>query len=281
MLERLFGSDDVGPIPGDLFGLAAMCENVGLGKRAREIVGVSRRAIEVRLEELDSALPHTASRIGGHPALPDDTSWPLSRDGEPLLFLAQFSCGELSREGYDGLPDEGILSIFLDTFTSRPREARVFHYSLTRDMTRRAPPNSSTTEKIAYRPTFDAKVTLPKLGSPDYESLDLDLEERELYILLLGELDGVGELSPLQMRGYPLMALEPEAVPPTKDVSWELFLSIQDMEEIFLSWPEEGCALLFIPTLETRFRKGRAHISWQSFDLDEDWDDWEDDERWG
>jgi Domain of unknown function (DUF1963) len=278
MLGKLFGRGHERTIPGDHFGLGALCDRHNLGHKALKIVKSSRNAVEIRLTEFNCQLAHIASRVGGHPALPDDVDWPISNDGAPMIFLAQFSCGELSTERYEGLPDEGIISVFLDTMDSEPSEARVFHYSLTRDMRRRAPPNAPATEKMAYRPTFHAIITIPRPDSSAYSDLELDEEEKSNYTRLLDELDQCLDASALQLGGHPPYRLEREDVPGVDDGNWEFFLAVHDIEELFVSWPEGGCAFVWIPPLDTRFRRGRAALTWQVLE-DEDWDaEWDDED---
>ena len=281
MLGRLFGKDE-GSIRGDYFGLGPLCHKLGLSSKARKIVKSSRNAVEIRLAEFECQLPHVASRVGGHPALPDDVPWPLSSDGSPLVFLGQFSCDELSTERYEGLPDEGLVSVFLDTLDDVPEEARVFHYSLSRDMRRRPPPNSSATEKMAYRPTFHAIITIPRPDSKEYAQLRLSQEEKEAYNDLLDELDSRLEPSALQLGGHPPYRLEEEAIPPVDDGNWEFFLAVHDVDELFVSWPEGGCAFIWLPPLDTRFRRGRSALTYQVLeyeDWEEDEEDWDEEEE--
>lgn len=282
MLGKLFGRQEPAAIPGDQFGLGALCEKHGLARKARKIVRSARQAVEIRLAEFDCQLAHVASRVGGHPALPDDVPWPTDMDGEPMVFLGQFSCDEIATERYEGLPDEGLISVFLNTLDQEPLEARVYHYSLTRDMRRRVPPNSSAKEKIAYRPTFHAIITIPRPDSREYGALRLTKEEKKAYSSLLDDLDQCLSPSALQLGGHPPYRLEREAVPTADDGNWEFFLSVHDLEELFVSWPEGGCAFIWLPPLDTRFRRGRASVTWQlleEWEEDED-EDWEEDEEW-
>lgn len=285
MLGKIFGTGTSKPIPGDHFGLGPLCEKHGLVKKARQIVRSARNAVEIRLTEFNCQLAHTESRIGGHPALPDDVDWPISGDGEPMVFLAQFSCGELALERYEGLPDEGLISVFIDTLDSEPTEARVYHYSLTKDMRRRTPPKSPSAEKLAYRPTFHAIVTIPRPDSKAYKALRLSEQEKRYYNHLLDELDQNLDGSALQLGGHPPYILEREDIPGVDDGNWEFFLSIHELEELFVSWTEGGCAFIWIPPLDTRFRRGRAALTWQVLDgeWEEEWeeeDEDEDDEDW-
>lgn len=278
MLGKLFGMGGKKPIPGDHFGLGALCEKHGLTRKARLIVRSARPAVEIRLAEFNCQLAHIASRVGGHPALPDDVEWPMSSDGEPMVFLGQFSCGELATERYEGLPDEGLISVFIDTLDSEPTEARVYHYSLARDMRRRTPPKSPSAEKIAYRPTFHAVITIPRPDSKPYKALRLSDQEKRYYNELLNELDQALDSSALQLGGHPPYILEREDIPGVDDGNWEFFLSIHDLEELFVSWPEGGVAFIWIPPIDTRFRRGRAALTWQV--LDEEWEEEDEEEEW-
>lgn len=281
MLGKIFGQGDRRPIPGDHFGLGELCYKHNLYHKARKIVQASRNAVEIRLAELDCDLAHIASKVGGHPALPDDVEWPISNEGDPMVFLAQFSCGDLANERYEGLPDEGLISVFLNSMAQEPNEARVYHYSLTRDMRRRAPPNSAATEKIAYRPTFHAITSIPRPDSQEFDKLKLNDEEKENYNELLDELDECLDSSALQLGGHPPYRLEEEAVPEVDDGNWEFFLAVHDVEELFVSWPEGGCAFVWVPPIDTRFRRGRAALTWQVFEDDDEWEEeWDESEDW-
>ena len=280
MLGRLFGKDEGSSIRGDQFGLGRLCSKHGLTSKAKRIVRSARGGVEIRLAEFDCSLAHVASRVGGHPALPDDMDWPISSDGEPMIFLAQFSCDELTTERYEGLPDEGLISVFLNTMDDQPEVALVYHFSLARDMRRRPPPNSSSTEKMAYRPTFHAIATIPRPDSKEYNALRLSSEEKDGYNDLLDELDSRLEPSALQLGGHPPYRLDEEAVPNVDSGNWEFFLAVHDVEELFVSWPEGGCAFIWLPPLDTRFRRGRAALTWQVLESD-DWaeDEWDEEEE--
>lgn len=69
---------------------------------------------EVALALAPDEVPVGASKIGGAPGLPDDTSWPVDRDGRPLAFVAQLDLASLPVVD-DDLPREGTLSFFYDT----------------------------------------------------------------------------------------------------------------------------------------------------------------------
>ncbi len=73
----------------------------------------------------DDDLALGATKIGGRPDLPPDTSWPEWR-GAPLNFLAQIQLADIAAYDPDGeLPHEGTLSFFFDytNWGKRGREA--------------------------------------------------------------------------------------------------------------------------------------------------------------
>jgi uncharacterized protein YwqG len=62
----------------------------------------------------DDDLELGATKIGGQPDLPQDTSWPEWR-GAALNFLAQIRLADIATYDPDGeLPHEGMLSFFCD-----------------------------------------------------------------------------------------------------------------------------------------------------------------------
>jgi hypothetical protein len=135
---------------------------------------------------------------------------------------------------------------------------------------------------MAYRPSFRAITTIPRPDSREYEALNLTDEEKELYNDILDDLDALLDSSALQLGGHPPYRLEEEAVPEVDSGNWEFFLAVHDIEELFVSWPEGGCAFIWLPPLDTRFRRGRAALTWQQLDTwDEEWsDDEEEEEEW-
>jgi hypothetical protein len=135
---------------------------------------------------------------------------------------------------------------------------------------------------LAYRPTFHAIITIPRPDSKEYAQLRLSQEEKEAYNDLLDELDSRLEPSALQLGGHPPYRLGEEAIPPVDDGNWEFFLAVHDVDELFVSWPEGGCAFIWLPPLDTRFRRGRAALTYQVLeyeDWEEDEEDWDDEDE--
>lgn len=76
---------------------------------------LARPALLLRTQKTsESGIAVGASKIGGMPDLPDNTRWPLYKNGKPLAFLAQLDLAEIARLGtiIEGLPTEGLLSVF-------------------------------------------------------------------------------------------------------------------------------------------------------------------------
>lgn len=66
--------------------------------------------------ESDDAIPVGASKFGGSPDLPPKHEWPRSPRRAFMTFIAQIDLAEAARIAgpIDGVPPEGLLSIFLD-----------------------------------------------------------------------------------------------------------------------------------------------------------------------
>ncbi len=278
MFDKLFGRSEPRKDE-DPFGLRPYCLELGLGKCMTNLQRAVRPSVTIALAEARPDLPHTASRLGGFPALPDRFEWPLTEAGIPMRFLGQFTCVELSLAKLDGLPEEGLISVFLDCIDDEPSVAKVFHFSLKRDLLRRAPPLSmgpDTSASPAHRPVFRTVPSLPHPSSAAFESLELSEEDLDAYEELLLNIEH--SLDPYQIRcgGHaPQGDIDPESFE-SSDVSWEFFLSVRDIEDLEILWPEAGCAVIWLPTGTTRFKEGQAEVTWEPFE--DDWTEEGDDE---
>ncbi len=101
-------------------------------EQAESIIRSLRPAVVVDLNR-DGRLPHLGgSRIGGIPALPAGTTWPLTSTGAPMAFVAQIALPELAdQEGAARLPETGRLTLFCDhapqaLATSKPEHQLIF-----------------------------------------------------------------------------------------------------------------------------------------------------------
>ncbi len=270
MLKKIFG-DQHGPE--DPFELFPLLEELGLEEHGEAILKACRPCVELELAEFNKELPHTASRLGGHPALPDKFDWPQSGEGEPMVFLGQFTCQELSLAKYPNLPDEGLISVFLDTLEDEPEECQIFYLSLKRDLVRVRPPDSRFEEKLAYRPVFKTGPSLPPIASPEFLALGLDSDLYQDYEEVLDEVEQRRDSTTLQCGGHAPFRSPVGAYPEEGD--WEFFLAVHDVEELGINWAEGGCAYLWLP-LPDRFQEGQASLTWQTGD---EWEEEDEDEE--
>lgn len=274
---KMFGRPEP-PRLDDPFGLLPLCQSLGLQGEAPAILAACRPSVAIDVSGPRALLSHSGSYLGGHPALPDRFGWPRDSQGEPMKFLGQFSCPELALAKLSGLPEEGLLSVFIDVLDNEPGEARIFHFSLKQDLLRRPPPDSLS-DGLAFRPTFHTIPSLPRPASPQYQALQLGEDAQDAYYQLL--LDIEESLQPCQLRcgGHPPFSDEegcyPEDGGPER---WEFFLAVRDIDELEVVWPETGCAMLWIPRDGL---DGRAELTWQTVDEweDEDEDDEEEEEE--
>jgi hypothetical protein len=254
-----------------------LCQNLGLEQQGPTIVAACRPSVAIDVAGPSSHLPHSGSFLGGHPALPDRFGWPRDSQGEPMKFLGQFACSELVLAKLTGLPEEGLISVFIDALDDEPSEVHIYHFSLKKDLLRRPQPDSLT-EGTSFRPTFHTIPSLPRPGSVEYAALNLSEEAQDAYYQLLVDVEE--SLEPCQLRcgGHPPFSDEDGCYPEAGgDAEWDFFLAVRDVEELDIAWPEMGCAMLWIPRGQERFVDGRAELTWQT--VDDDWDeDDEDDE---
>ncbi len=96
---------------GDLHGLFTVFDLLKFEDAMMEIARPSLRMI-LKDDPTDKA----ASKIGGWPILPDDTSWPSNVDGLPLAFLCRIDLGCLAGTAFSELTSKktGYLSFFYD-----------------------------------------------------------------------------------------------------------------------------------------------------------------------
>jgi hypothetical protein len=278
---KIFGRPEP-PRLNDPFALLPLCRALGLTAEAPAIIASCRPSVAIDLSGPRALLPHTGSYLGGHPALPDRFAWPRSSQGEPMKFLGQFSCSELVLAKLSGLPEEGLLSIFLDVLDDEPGEAQIYHFSLKQDLLRRPPPDSLS-DGSAYRPVFHTIPSLPRPASPEYQALGMSEDAQDAYYQLLLEVEENIEPCQLRCGGHPPFSEEEGCYPEQGGAQeWSFFLAVRDIEELGVLWPETGCAMLWVPrSLEggPGTLDGRAELTWQTVDDWEDEDEEEDEEE--
>lgn len=260
----------------DPFELLPLCRGLGLEAKAPAILSACLPSVAIDIAEPRNDLPHSGSCLGGYPALPDNFEWPRQSDGEPMKFLGQFTCSELTLAKLTGLPEEGLLSIFLDTFDDEANEVFVYHFSLKQDLLRRQGPRDLG-ERPAFRPTFHPIPSLPRPGSIEYTQLALDEDEQDAYYQLLIELEE--SLEPCQLRcgGHPPFCDEDGCYPEQGgEREWSFFLALRDIEELELVWPETGAVMIWAPKGVPISNIGTATLTWQTVD---DWEEEDDDDE--
>jgi hypothetical protein len=128
-LEALLGHERVTAFLRRITGRAAPAQTEGdLRPRSRAelatlLVGAGLSAAEAERVAADALWGivlepsgRGVSRLGGAPVLAEDREWPESDAGQPLTHLATIALDELpSVEGREHLPDDGLLSFFVDT----------------------------------------------------------------------------------------------------------------------------------------------------------------------
>ena len=277
MFGKLFQRSS-GKRPDDEFGLLELCEKTNLSDHSDTILKACRRAVEISLEQFNPDLPHTASRLGGCPALPDDFPWPSGQDENPMTFIGQLTCQELRLAKYEGVPEEGLISLFIDTLEDEPTEAQVYHFSLKRDLVRRPTPGKDGPPPSSYRPGFRAIPSLPALVSKSFTQLNIDSQSRDDYEELLDLLSERRDPSSLQLGGYAPYWDSECSEPGDESQKFSFFLGLHDIEELSVTWEPSGTAYLWLPEAGFAQADITTELSWQVCEEDEDWDDDDDDD---
>lgn len=173
-----------------------------LPRVARELESLVQSSVRIRTQRVDEdSIPAGPSKLGGHPDLPREISWPLSStlvdvedipqgddepwNGIPLAFLAQLSLDDVAEYGLgDVLPRSGMLYFFLEvsdeTYFGAVLEQRdswrVLYYDGDPSLLVRAPypdglPREGHFPACALQ--FSREITLPPRHTADLERLNL------------------------------------------------------------------------------------------------------------
>ncbi|MDP9701812.1 YwqG family protein [Paenibacillus polysaccharolyticus] len=150
-------------------------EEYGLGAVADLVLDAGRWGIRLDVSTTDEYRRTGNSRVGGHPDLPDDLDWPLTKDGVPMTFLAQLNMVDLSpytpNDGRGTLPERGMLYFFIGSVDAAyPIEHRVIYEPSTYNLVKREPDGATA---LGGEPTIAHSVTvLPNLELPTYAYID-------------------------------------------------------------------------------------------------------------
>ncbi|WP_434752372.1 DUF1963 domain-containing protein [Paenibacillus amylolyticus] len=158
-------------------------EEYNLGAVADLVLDAGRWGIRLDVSTPDEYRRTGNSRVGGHPDLPDDLDWPLTKDGVPMTFLAQLNMVDLSpytpNDGRGTLPERGMLYFFIGgADAGYPIEHQVIYEPSTNNLVKREPDGVTA---LGGESTVAHSVTvLPNLEVPTYAYVDAAaLNERD------------------------------------------------------------------------------------------------------
>lgn len=150
-------------------------EEYGLGAAADLVLDAGRWGIRLDVSTTDEYRRTGNSRVGGHPDLPEELDWPLTKDGVPMTFLAQLNMVDLSpytpNDGRGTLPERGMLYFFVGGVDAAyPIEHRVIYEPSSHNLVKREPDGATA---LGGEPTTAHAVTvLPNLEVPTYAYID-------------------------------------------------------------------------------------------------------------
>jgi uncharacterized protein YwqG len=165
--------------------------------------------------DYDDDIPLGGTKLCGRADLPSDAPWPTFRD-RPQMFVAQVNLAEVSAlMDETPLPRSGLLSFFWSAdlwptgYESDEKGGGAIIYTPSgSDLERRDHPTElsamSRERATPLRPTME--LTLPPVGSLEFEGIELSPEEGEIYHQFMYELDSdrepvhqlLGHFSPAQ-----------------------------------------------------------------------------------
>ncbi len=95
--------------------LDAVASSFDLGPDAEEWFKQATACVRLDLGPAEMVHEVGQSRYGGLPDLPADAGWPLSAEGEGLVFLQQINLATIPPYPGSLLPPDGLLSLFLES----------------------------------------------------------------------------------------------------------------------------------------------------------------------
>lgn len=191
-------------------------------------------AQEARPEE---HLPIGASKLGGSPDLPPDTSWP-SLDQRPMAFIAQIALAELAPLDRDGLlPGAGLLSFFCALIDlGSPDAGQVLYTPRETPLVRTTPPAALAADEHFAPASLapQADLTGAPWQSAQLERLGLSREQLHAY----SQATGQDRETPMhRMLGHPeIVQNDP------RDSAREmcLLLQVDSDESLGMMWGDVG-----------------------------------------
>lgn len=264
----------------------------GLQARIPAIDRLVRPSIRLRATPVEeSTLVAGASKLGGHPDLPEKVAWPGSRN-VPLSFLAQIRLSDVQPFDCEHLlPPQGMLWFFYDarqeTFGEQPEDRAGWSILFTpasaphlqRQQTPAELPTASLFPACALTPHSELTLALqPELELPDFDWSD---EEQQAYEAVLEALHPAEERGQPHHRllGYPdtiqddmreqcqfvsngiTDSDDPRAAELQKgDADWQLLLQIDSDATAKMRWANNG--MVYYWTRQADLRAGRFDQSW-------------------
>ncbi len=251
-------------------------------KRASSIEKLIKPSIRVcSFLSNDEHLKLGTSKLGGSPDLPPGFKWPVFEDS-PLSFLAQLNLLDVKQYDIEGiLPTEGMLYFFYNDenqvwgFDPADRGNWLVAYSNIpyQQLSRTAPPPKLhqngifDTGKLSFYPEY----IIPGWESLPIQSLDLDREELDKYLVLAEQVNSWNDPNMHRLLGYPQeiqgeMQLECQLVshglymgdadayndPRVRELkpgahNWQLLFQLDSEEDLGMFWGDVGRLYFWIP----------------------------------
>jgi uncharacterized protein YwqG len=158
------------------------------GALARRILSLAQPTIGVwPRQRRENADPMT-SRLGGMPFVPENWTWP-SLEGEPMLFVGQINCAELTAlPSARAFPKSGLLAFFGDhDFLNsgggdwRTAGGAVFHWTATDTLRLATEPSEDFLQLPRCGLAFYETHSLPHPRSEEIERLPLARDQQRRY----------------------------------------------------------------------------------------------------
>jgi uncharacterized protein YwqG len=255
----------------------------GLTRIAEQVAASAKPSLLLAVEA-NSTEP--CSRLGGHPNLPDEVSWPAWQ-GQPLPFVAQLDLATLNQGHGLSLPTAGGLYFFYEGgkrawgFKPDDKGSAQVIYSPTplQDHAPRPIPDQIPPEMRFTSVRLDSgssEITLPDPQDQFIESLGLSPEERENYWEFLDEWEEQKAEVRHRLGGYPepiqgdpkleahlvshgLYCGNATGYKQGKDlglwpgaVDWELLLQVDSDESAGMMWGDVGRIYFLIHSRDLR-----------------------------
>lgn len=168
-----------------------------------------RQAIRFSKKQIETYNDICPSRIGGDPDLPANVEWPVNSAGTPMTFLAQLCLSEMAP--YDAaalISVKGMLYFFVGI--DEPAygiEHKVLYLSEDKlhEAKRCASPEVTALEVkfTGYQVSARSTMELPNYGYVDYDKVEDDEHDYDLYEELCFELNDESSSDLAVMFGYP------------------------------------------------------------------------------